>query len=72
MQVRSSKQGREETTLIFMRIENGDARLLVTTIEPREATVVHLKLNPAGLRRWMDRPRGEASSSRFHAEDEEP
>lgn len=56
VQVVSHRKGQEETTLIYMRSEGRDTRLLITTIEHREATVVQLKLNVDALRRWMDDP----------------
>ncbi len=62
VQVRSNRAGNNETVLVFMRWEKADAHLLVTAIESHEATVVHVKLKPAELRRWAENPAGEASN----------
>lgn len=60
VQVLSRRKGSEETTLIYMRNEGADTRLLITAIERGEATVVQLKMNAEALRRWMDDPRHSA------------
>jgi hypothetical protein len=52
VQVRS----REETVFVYMRQEGHDWRLLVTSIERDEATVVQLRLNPEALAKWMNDP----------------
>jgi hypothetical protein len=70
VQVRSGRNGHGETTLIYMRCEKSDVRLLITTIEPREATVVELKVHPEALRRWMDHPGSNAGN--LTTEDSEP
>ncbi len=54
--VQSYSRKNRETTLIFLRTEGRDIRMLITNLERDEATVVELKLNPEGLRRWMDDP----------------
>ena len=61
IEVRSNKKGEGEITLIYMRPEGHDFRMLITAIEHDEATVVQLKLNPAALRRWIDNPVDQAS-----------
>jgi hypothetical protein len=63
VQVHSRRKGREETVLVYLRSEGSDCRLLVTSIESTEATVVELKLNPEGLSRWISLPRESAHSS---------
>jgi len=60
VQVVSHCNGRDETTLVYMRPEGRDFRLLVTSIEESEATVVELKLNPDGLQKWIEEPRRSA------------
>ena len=60
VQVWSHHGGREETVLVYMRLEGHDCRFLVTSIEPNEATVVELKLNPEALERWLMSPRESA------------
>ena len=57
VQVWSHRGGRSETVLVYMRMEGRDCKLLVTSIEPNEATVVQLRLNPEALQRWMTSPR---------------
>jgi hypothetical protein len=57
IQVRSRRGHGEEVVFVYMRPEGKNCRLLVTSIEPDEATVVQLKLNPEALRRWVDTPR---------------
>ncbi len=54
IQVRSNRS--EEMTLVWMRADGHDCKLLLTTIEPNEATVVQLKLDPEGLQRWLSDP----------------
>lgn len=63
VQVHSRRNGKEELVLVYMRPEGRDCRLLVTAIEPEEATVVQLKLNPEGVRRWIQAPGESARSS---------
>lgn len=70
VEVRSTRN--EETTLVYMRPEGHDCRLLVTSIERNEATVVELRLNPAALRRWLDNPAEHASNARSGADHSEP
>ena len=65
VQVHSRKSG--ETTLIFMRPEGRDTRLLITTMERREATVVGLKLNVDALKKWLDEP-GRSARERRHGD----
>src|SRR6476659_3803664 len=62
VQVHSRRKGRQETVLVYLRTEGSDCRLLVTSIESTEATVVELKLNPEGLSRWISLPRESAHS----------
>lgn len=56
VQVRSHKNGHEETVLVYMRQEGKEWKLLVTAVERDEATVVQLLLNPDALARWMASP----------------
>jgi len=60
VQVWSRHGGREETVLVYVRMEGHDCKFLVTSIEPSEATVVELKLNPEALQRWLVSPRESA------------
>jgi hypothetical protein len=63
VQVHSRRHGQEEVVLVYMRPEGRDCRLLVTSIEPTEATVVQLKLNPEGLQRWLNSPEESARAT---------
>jgi hypothetical protein len=54
VQVRSWKAGHEETVIVYMGQDRGDCKLLIMTLEPREATVVEVKLNPEGLQVWLN------------------
>lgn len=56
VQVRSHRDGREETVLVYMRQEGKEWKLLVTAIDRDEATVVQLLLNAEALARWMNSP----------------
>jgi hypothetical protein len=56
VQVRSRRNGREETVFVYMRQEGKEWKLLVTAVERDEATVVQLLLNPDALARWMASP----------------
>lgn len=56
VQVRSRKNGHEETVLVYMRQEGNEWKLLVTAVERDEATVVQLLLNADALARWMTSP----------------
>ena len=57
VKVISRKPGHEETVLVYMRLDGGDCKFLVAAVEPDEASVVQLKLNPAALERWLAMPR---------------
>jgi len=56
VQVRSRRNGREETVLVYMRQQGNEWKLLVTAVERDEATVVQLLLNADALARWMASP----------------
>lgn len=56
VQVRSRRDGHEETVLVYMRQQGNDWKLLVTAVEHDEATVVQLLLNADALARWIDSP----------------
>jgi hypothetical protein len=62
VQVRS----REENVFVYMRQEGSEWKLLVTSIERDEATVVQLRLNPDALAKWMKDP--EHSARRWHGD----
>ena len=54
VQARSRNHGHEETVIVYMGEDGVNYKLLVTTIEPGEATVVEVKLNPEGLEVWLN------------------
>jgi hypothetical protein len=56
VQVRSHRNGHEETVLVYMRQEGKEWKLLVTAVERDEATVVQLLLNADALAKWMASP----------------
>lgn len=56
VQVRSRRNGHEETVLVYMRQQGSEWKLLVTAVERDEATVVQLLLNADALARWMASP----------------
>jgi hypothetical protein len=56
VQVRTRKNGYEETVLIYMRQEGKEWKLLVTAVQRDEATVVQLLLNADALARWVKSP----------------
>jgi hypothetical protein len=56
VQVRSHKNGHDETVFVYMRQEGKEWKLLVTAVERDEATVVQLLLNPDALARWISSP----------------
>ncbi len=56
VQVRSRRDGHEETVLVYMRQQGREWKLLVTAVERDEATVVQLLLNADALARWMESP----------------
>jgi hypothetical protein len=56
VQVRSRRNGHEETVLVYMRQQGNEWKLLVTAVERDEATVVQLLLNANALARWMASP----------------
>jgi hypothetical protein len=56
VEVRSRRNGHEETVLVYMRQQDNEWKLLVTAVERDEATVVQLLLNADALARWMASP----------------
>lgn len=47
-------RNRREKVLVYMAQERSDCKLLVITLEPSEATVMQVKLNPESLEVWLD------------------
>lgn len=52
--VQSQRGG--ERVVVYMQPDGKDCRLLVTTLQRNEATVIQLSLNPEGLQRWVEDP----------------
>lgn len=65
VQVWSHHNGRDETVLVYTRVEGHDCKFLIASFEPNEATVVELRLNPDALEKWIMSPR---ISARWHAD----
>jgi hypothetical protein len=66
VQVRSRRNGNQETVFVYMRQEGKHWKLLVTAVERDEATVVQLLLDPDALARWIADP--EHSARHWHGE----
>ena len=57
LQIRSTRDdGSEENVLVYMRQDGRDWKLLVATLQRRDATVVQLRLNADALQRWLKDP----------------
>jgi hypothetical protein len=56
VQVRSQRNGHQETVFVYMRQQGSDWKLLVTALARDEATVIQLQLNPDALARWIASP----------------
>jgi len=65
VQVRSWKHGDEQTVIVYMAADRSDCKLLVMTLEPHEATVVEVRLNPEALQAWLNHPEETASKGGF-------
>jgi hypothetical protein len=57
VRVISNKGGHQELVFVYMRPDGHDCKFLIATVEPDEATVVQLKLNPDALQHWLETPR---------------
>lgn len=57
VQVWSRKPGHDETVMVYVRMQGRDCTFLVANVEPNEATVVQVKLNPEALQKWLVLPR---------------
>lgn len=54
VRVQSWKNGHDESILIYMTGDSRDCKLLVVSLEPAEATVVEVNLNPEGLEAFLN------------------
>jgi hypothetical protein len=66
VEVRSRKDSHEELVFVYLRQNGKDWKLLITSVERDEATVVQLLLNPDALARWMSNP--ETSARHWHGD----
>ena len=48
---------RDELTYIYAKVEKHDWKLILATFEPREATLIHLKVDPKRLGDLFDEPK---------------
>lgn len=58
VKVRSAKA--HETTYIFARETGRNVDLLLVSLEPREAVVMEMRLEPEAFAQWLDDPEGMA------------
>ncbi len=76
IQVRSSNDGNtSDIVLVYVRPDGHDFKLLITTVEPNQATVVQVKLDPKGMQKWIRDPvRSATHTERWNRdrEDNEP
>jgi hypothetical protein len=68
VQVRS----REKTVIVYVEEDRADYKLLVTTVETGEVTLVEVKLDPEGLQVWLNHPEGTALHQHYGREDSQP
>jgi hypothetical protein len=54
VQVRSRRD--DDTVLVYMRELEHDWKLLIVNTEPRQATVIQIRLNPEEVARWVNDP----------------
>jgi hypothetical protein len=55
--VRVRSRRSNEHTLIYAREAGKDLKLMIVTLEPREATLIRVKLDPRTLAKWMENPK---------------
>jgi hypothetical protein len=65
VQVRSWKNGAPETVIVYLGGDQRDCKLLVMTLDPSEATVVEVRLNPEALQVWLNHPEDSVSTRTF-------
>ena len=56
VKVVSRRKGHEESTVLYFRQQGSDCNLLIATREPREATVIQLRLDSSAVDRWFREP----------------
>ena len=54
--VRVQSRRNNELTCIYSSTSGQQWKLLIATMERREATIIRVKLNPNGMMRWIERP----------------
>lgn len=65
----STHGGHVETVFVYVRPDGHDCKFLVASIEPDEATVVQLKLNPDALAKWLNSPQMAAARKNWGEHD---
>jgi hypothetical protein len=65
-------QSRGETVIVYMEEDRADCRLLVTTVETGELTLVEVTLNPKGLQVWLNDPENTALHHRGGSVESQP
>jgi hypothetical protein len=68
VQVRSH----EETVIVYMQEDRADCKLLVTTVETGEVTLVEVKLDPEGLQVWLNHPESTALHQHYGQQESQP
>jgi hypothetical protein len=68
VQVRSH----QETVIVYMEEDRADCRLLVTTVDTGEVTLVEVRLNPKGLQVWLNEPENTAVHHRGGSVESQP
>jgi hypothetical protein len=68
VQVRSH----EQTVIVYMQEDRADCKLLVTTVETGEVTLVEVKLDPEGLQVWLNHPESTALHQHYGQQESQP
>ena len=55
--IRVKERHGDELTYIYVRAEKHDLKMILATFEPREAVLIHLKVDPESLRDVFDEPK---------------
>jgi hypothetical protein len=63
---RNDENATAETTLIYANPSDGNLRMMIVNVESSEATVIELKVDERGVKRWLSEPGEEAESHSGH------
>ena len=66
---RSRRHGQEELVYVYTRPDGPDWRLLLTTLDGDNATVIELTLDPRAMERWFSDPNGSLGNFRGEGRD---